>query len=79
MAPDFEEDTKKVLCKCVPFSQDNLREIIRSQRLKSVQQVLEIYGNGVGCEGSDEACCINRRDHPPPEAEALRARHGTTR
>ena len=50
VAPDFEEDTKKVLCKCVPFTQDNLREIIRSQRLKSVQQVLEIYGNGVGCE-----------------------------
>jgi nitrite reductase (NADH) large subunit len=50
VAPDFEEDTKKVLCKCVPFTQDNLREIIRSQRLKSVQQVLDIYGNGTGCE-----------------------------
>jgi nitrite reductase (NADH) large subunit len=34
----------------VPFTQDNLREIIRSQRLKSVQQVLDIYGNGTGCE-----------------------------
>ena len=50
VAPDFEEDGKKVLCGCVPFSQDNLREILRSQRLKSVQEVLDIYGNGQGCE-----------------------------
>jgi nitrite reductase (NADH) large subunit len=50
VAPDFEEEAKKVLCKCVPFSQENLREIILSQRLKSVQQVLAIYGNGHGCE-----------------------------
>jgi nitrite reductase (NADH) large subunit len=46
VAPDFEEETKKLLCKCVPFTQENLREIIQSQRLKSVQQVLAIYGNG---------------------------------
>jgi nitrite reductase (NADH) large subunit len=50
VAPDFAEDTKRVLCKCVPFTQDHLRDIIRSQRLKSVQQVLDIYGNGTGCE-----------------------------
>ena len=50
VAPDFEEETKKVLCKCVPFSQENLREIIVSQRLKSVQQILAVYGNGEGCE-----------------------------
>ena len=50
VAPDFEEDGKKVLCSCVPFSQDNLREILRGQRLKSVQDVLDIYGNGKGCE-----------------------------
>ena len=50
VAPDFEEETKKLLCKCVPFTQENLREIIQSQRLKSVQQVLAIYGNGAGCE-----------------------------
>jgi nitrite reductase (NADH) large subunit len=50
VAPDFEEDTKKVLCKCVPFSQDNLREMIYTQKLRSVQEVLEIYGNGIGCE-----------------------------
>jgi nitrite reductase (NADH) large subunit len=50
VAPDFAEETKKVLCKCIPFPQENLREIILSQKLKSVQQVLDIYGNGVGCE-----------------------------
>ena len=50
VAPEFEEDTKKVLCGCVPFSQENLREILRSQRLKAVQDVLDIYGNGSGCE-----------------------------
>jgi nitrite reductase (NADH) large subunit len=50
VAPEFEEDVKKVMCGCVPFTQDNLRGILRSQRLKSVQEVLEIYGNGVGCE-----------------------------
>jgi nitrite reductase (NADH) large subunit len=50
VAPDFEEETKKVMCGCVPFSQDQLREILRSQKLKGVQEVLEIYGNGIGCE-----------------------------
>jgi nitrite reductase (NADH) large subunit len=50
VAPDFEEDSKRVLCACVPFTQDNLREILRSERLRSVQDVLDIYGNGQGCE-----------------------------
>jgi len=50
VAPEFEEDAKKVMCGCIPFTQENLREILRSQRLKSVQEVLDIYGNGVGCE-----------------------------
>jgi nitrite reductase (NADH) large subunit len=50
VAPEFEEDAKKVMCGCVPFSEDKLREILRSQRLRSVQEVLEIYGNGRGCE-----------------------------
>jgi nitrite reductase (NADH) large subunit len=50
VARDFEEDKKKVLCGCVPFSQENLREIVQSQKLKSVQEILDIYGNGVGCE-----------------------------
>src|SRR5947208_12528326 len=50
VAPEFREDKVKVLCACLPFSQDQLREIIRGQQLKSAQEVLEIYGNGIGCE-----------------------------
>lgn len=50
VSPQFEEEQVKLLCACVPFSQDQLREIIRTQRLKSVQEVLDIYGNGIGCE-----------------------------
>ena len=50
VAPEFEEEAKKTICRCFPFTEDNLREILRSQRLKSVQEVLEIYGNGIGCE-----------------------------
>ena len=34
----------------MPFAEDRLRDILRSQKLKSVQEVLEIYGNGIGCE-----------------------------
>ena len=49
VVPDFSEDAKKVLCACVPFSQEQLRDIIKGQKLKSVQQVLEIYGDGQGC------------------------------
>src|SRR4029079_14605019 len=50
VAPDFEDEKKKVICACVPFAEDRLREILRRQKLKSVQEVLEIYGNGIGCE-----------------------------
>jgi nitrite reductase (NADH) large subunit len=50
VAPEFEEETKKHLCGCLPFTQENLREIIHTQKLKSVQDVLDIYGNSVGCE-----------------------------
>lgn len=50
VSPDFAEEKAKVLCECVAFTQDQLREIIRSQKLKSVQEVLDIYGNGIGCE-----------------------------
>ncbi len=50
VAPEFEEDKQKVLCPCVPFPQEKLRDIVRSQKLKSVQDVLDIYGNGKGCE-----------------------------
>jgi nitrite reductase (NADH) large subunit len=50
VAPEFEEDKQKVLCGCVPFPQEKLREIVRSQKLRSVQDVLDVYGNGKGCE-----------------------------
>ena len=50
VAPEFQEESKKSLCICIPFPEDKLREILRSQRLRSVQEVLDIYGNGVGCE-----------------------------
>jgi nitrite reductase (NADH) large subunit len=50
VVPEFEEEVKTTICKCIPVAEDQLREILRSQRLKSVQEVLEIYGNGVGCE-----------------------------
>jgi nitrite reductase (NADH) large subunit len=50
VAPQFEEEAKRVLCACVPFAEDKLRDILKSQRLRSVQEVLDIYGNGLGCE-----------------------------
>ncbi len=50
VCPDFSEEGPKVLCGCIPFSQDQLREIIQGQKFKSVQDVLDIYGNGKGCE-----------------------------
>jgi nitrite reductase (NADH) large subunit len=50
VAPEFEEEVKKAICGCLPFAEDRLREILRSERLKSVQDVLEVYGNGRGCE-----------------------------
>ncbi len=50
VVPDFEEEVKTVLCKCIPFAEHTLREMIRSQKLRSVSEVLEIYGNGIGCE-----------------------------
>jgi nitrite reductase (NADH) large subunit len=50
VAPEFEDDRKKTICGCLPFAEDRLREMLRSQKLKSVQEVLDIYGNGIGCE-----------------------------
>jgi nitrite reductase (NADH) large subunit len=50
VAPEFQEEAKKTICKCIPFAEDNLREILQTERLRSVQEVLEIYGNGIGCE-----------------------------
>ena len=50
VVPDFQEETRTALCSCVPFSYEQLREIVRGQRLKSVQEVLNVYGNRKGCE-----------------------------
>jgi nitrite reductase (NADH) large subunit len=50
VAPEFQEETKTTLCACVPFSYEQLRDIVRGQQLKSVQEVLNVYGNRKGCE-----------------------------
>jgi nitrite reductase (NADH) large subunit len=50
VAPDFEVETKTSLCSCVPFSYERLRDIVRAQKLKSVEEVLAVYGNRKGCE-----------------------------
>src|SRR5882762_8158549 len=50
VVPDFQEESKSTICKCIPYSEDNLRDILRSQKLRSVQEVLVIYGDGIGCE-----------------------------
>ena len=50
VAPEFQEETRTTLCSCVPFSYEQLREIVRGQQLKSVQEVLNVYGNRTGCE-----------------------------
>ncbi len=50
VAPDFQEETATTLCSCVPFSYERLREIVRGQKLKSVEEVLAVYGNRKGCE-----------------------------
>jgi nitrite reductase (NADH) large subunit len=46
----LQRRVKERAVRCVPFSQDEIRDIIRSQKLRSVQDVLDIYGNGQGCE-----------------------------
>jgi nitrite reductase (NADH) large subunit len=50
VAPEFQEESRTTLCSCVPFSYEQLREIVRGQQLKSVQEVLNVYGNRKGCE-----------------------------
>ena len=50
VVPQFEEEEKRALCKCVPLSEAQLREIVRNEGLRSVQQVLDVHGDGVGCE-----------------------------
>ncbi len=46
---EFEEEKKTGLCVCVPFPKEQLRTMIRTQQIKKVQDVLDIYGNGTGC------------------------------
>ncbi len=43
------KEEKKGLCPCFTYTKEELRRMIRTQRLKKVQDILEIYGNGVGC------------------------------
>jgi nitrite reductase (NADH) large subunit len=50
VAPAFEEEVRKVLCTCIPFPEEQLKEIIHTQQMKDVQSVLDIYGDGKGCE-----------------------------
>jgi nitrite reductase (NADH) large subunit len=50
VAPDFQEETRTTLCSCLPFSYEQLRDIVRGQQLKSVEEVLTVYGNRKGCE-----------------------------
>ena len=50
VAPDFEEESQTTLCACIPFSYERLRDIVRGQKLKSVEEVLTVYGNRKGCE-----------------------------
>lgn len=52
---DMKEEKKEVVCACVPFSKLQLRTIIQTQKLKSVQDVLDIYGNGTGCSSCKPA------------------------
>ena len=46
---EFEEEKKETLCACIPYPKTQLRTMIQTQKIKSVQEVLEIYGNGAGC------------------------------
>lgn len=49
LGSEFQEEKKETLCACVPFAKEKLRMMIETQKLKSVQDVLDIYGDGVGC------------------------------
>lgn len=49
LGAEFQEEKKDVFCACVPFPKTQLRSMIETQKLKSVQDVLDIYGNGTGC------------------------------
>ena len=49
LGADFQEEKTETLCACVPFPKEQLRTMIQTQKLKSVQDVLDIYGNAEGC------------------------------
>lgn len=49
LGSEFQEEKKDVLCACVPFAKEKLRVMIKTQKLESVQDVLDIYGDGLGC------------------------------
>ncbi len=46
---EFQEEKKDILCSCVPFPKEQIRTMIQTQNLKSVQDILDIYGNEIGC------------------------------
>jgi len=52
---EFQEEKKDILCHCVPYAKTQLRQMIRTQELRKVQDVLDIYGNGVGCSSCKPA------------------------
>lgn len=39
----------KLVCECVPHTKEDLRRGVRNQNLRSVSDVLRVYGNGTGC------------------------------
>ena len=50
VVPEYQEETRTTLCSCLPFSYEQLRDIVRGQQFKGVQEVLNVYGNRKGCE-----------------------------
>jgi nitrite reductase (NADH) large subunit len=52
---EMREEKREVVCACVPFARIQLRTIIQTQKLKTVQDILDIYGNGTGCSSCKPA------------------------
>jgi nitrite reductase (NADH) large subunit len=50
VATDFQQETRTTICNCLPFSYEQLKGIVKTQELKSVEEVLHVYGNRKGCE-----------------------------
>jgi nitrite reductase (NADH) large subunit len=46
---DARASGPKQLCDCVPHPREDLRRGLRNQNLRSVSDVLRVYGNGTGC------------------------------